>query len=297
MAARGSNIPRPAAKDLIGHLRASGMSMRDIATECDRDPSLLYQVASGKRSGANLTDTLTQLIRGKVTTRPPRRTTSTGTPAKVRGTRGAPAAPPPPPSPTKLRRGHFGETSIYLAGNSTQRQISIPKSKRSKGRKQAKEQAKIRIAEAARDKRRIAFKIHHEDGTSRTIGGHSGYGAGTIWKNLDSDPSFSDDPVAWLENELTKIDEARNSALGDSPKSGVIQPIVGIDITVFGDDRSRVRAPSGVRGYLSDVHRTRQDEAHQAMATAVAQGGTPATKKKRRAKKKPTKRPEQHPLF
>ena len=60
--------PSP-AQQLIAALRQQGVSMSEIAAECDRDSSLLYQVASGKRPGTNLLPTLQDLARHR-----PRRT-------------------------------------------------------------------------------------------------------------------------------------------------------------------------------------------------------------------------------
>ena len=47
--------PSP-AQQLIAALRQQGVSMSEIAAECDRDSSLLYQVVSGKRPGKPAAD-------------------------------------------------------------------------------------------------------------------------------------------------------------------------------------------------------------------------------------------------
>ena len=70
--------------------------MRDLSAECDRDSSLLYQVAAGKRPGTNLLPTLIDLARtGHAARRPERRTTRSGAagpdprPARPAGARAA----------------------------------------------------------------------------------------------------------------------------------------------------------------------------------------------------------------
>ena len=110
----------PTAQQLILALRERGLSMRDLSAECDRDSSLLYQVAAGKRPGTNLLPTLIDLARtGHAARRPERRTTRSGAPARIRGRRGQPAHEPPPPTPTAPTPGQV-QCADQLSGRRRQ---------------------------------------------------------------------------------------------------------------------------------------------------------------------------------
>ena len=74
-----------ASRELIEGLLAQGYTYSSIGKAIDRDSSLVSQVAKGKKPGRNLEASLEALLKsGLVETLPPRRTTRSGTQARVR---------------------------------------------------------------------------------------------------------------------------------------------------------------------------------------------------------------------
>lgn len=86
---------QPTSQQLLNQLLVDGMRWSQIATALGRDRAGLARVASGKVPGTNLRQSLAELVRtGKVSTPPPRRTTKTGNPVRVRGKAGKPSVVP-----------------------------------------------------------------------------------------------------------------------------------------------------------------------------------------------------------
>lgn len=223
---QGGSGQGPTAQQLILALRERGLSMRDLSTECDRDSSLLYQVASGKRPGTNLLPTLIDLARtGHAARRPERRATKSGRPARIRGRRGQPAHEPPPPTPTAPTPGKFSVQTNYLAGGARTRRITAPKSPRAVGRFDAKQATMDAMAEAAREQRRVAFVVHYADGSSHTLGSKSGYRANDAYIRAQGE---WEDAFEWLGQEASAV----ANRLYDVQALNI--PIVGVDVTVFG---------------------------------------------------------------
>ena len=216
----------PTAQQLILALRERGLSMRDLSAECDRDSSLLYQVAAGKRPGTNLLPTLIDLARtGHAARRPERRTTRSGAPARIRGRRGQPAHEPPPPTPTAPTPGKFSVQTNYLAGGARTKRITAPKSPRSVGRFDSKQATMDAIGEAAREQRRVAFVVHYADGSSHTLGSKSGYRANDAYVRAQGE---WEDAFEWLGQEASAV----ANRLYDLQALNI--PIVGVDVTAFG---------------------------------------------------------------
>lgn len=87
---------QPTSQELLNQLRVDGMRWDQIAKALDRDRAGLARIASGKVPGENLQQSLSELVRtGKVSTPPPRRTTKSGDPVRVRGKAGGPSVVPP----------------------------------------------------------------------------------------------------------------------------------------------------------------------------------------------------------
>ncbi|MFD7161366.1 hypothetical protein ACFV9C_42740 [Kribbella sp. NPDC059898] len=88
---------QPTSRELLNHLHSvDGMSWARIGQVLKRHESGLRRIAAGRSPGENLQEALGQLVRtGTVTTPPPRRTTKTGEPVKVRGKAGQPSVVPP----------------------------------------------------------------------------------------------------------------------------------------------------------------------------------------------------------
>ncbi|MEU4607616.1 hypothetical protein AB0F43_31915 [Kribbella sp. NPDC023972] len=87
---------QPTSQQLLNHLHsAEGWSWVRIGEALKRDPAGLRRIANGKVPGANLQPSLSELVNtGRVSTPPPRRTTKTGDPVRVRGKAGAPSVVP-----------------------------------------------------------------------------------------------------------------------------------------------------------------------------------------------------------
>jgi hypothetical protein len=79
--ARAAN---PENVGLISKLLEKGHTKASIGRALGRDSSLIGQVYSGKKPGRNLTGGLSSLLESGKAASPPRRTTSTGKPARVR---------------------------------------------------------------------------------------------------------------------------------------------------------------------------------------------------------------------
>lgn len=232
-------LRNPSAQDLIQALRERGVKMSELAAECDRDPSLLYQVASGKRAGRNLLPTLKDILRiGVAVHRPQRRQTASGEPAQVRGRQGEPAQSPPPATPTTPQAGSFSTQTVYLQGGGRTIRITAPKRRNAAGRAQAKQATTDALRWATQDRRRVAFVVHYSDGTSVTMGAKGGYRANVAWERAEG----SDDTFEWLRDEASAV----GNRLGRSDPPLSI-PIVGVDLTIFGEPDPEQPIPESAR--------------------------------------------------
>ena len=216
------NAP-PNAQELILALHSRGISIKSLAVECERDPSLLYQVAAGKRPGTNLLPTLTDIARtGFARHRPERRTRSDGQTARVRARRGEPATAPPPPKPVTPTPGRFSVIRSFLGGGGRTVRITAPKRSRV-GRFDAKQATMQAMAEAAQEQRRVAFVVHYADGSSRGLGAKGGYRGNAAYTRAMGEWQ---DAFEWLSQEVEGI-----ASYGPHTN----EPIIGVDVTIFGE--------------------------------------------------------------
>lgn len=74
----------PTATELIAQLKEKGLSYSQIGKALNRDPSLISQVARGKKPGSNLVTSLGQMLEGSKPDEPARRVAKSGEAAKVR---------------------------------------------------------------------------------------------------------------------------------------------------------------------------------------------------------------------
>lgn len=79
------NPGNQAAQQLVNQLRAGGMSYAEIGRRVGRDSSLISQIGRKGNKGASLVGALQKVQGGAVSANAPRRTTKSGTTAKVRG--------------------------------------------------------------------------------------------------------------------------------------------------------------------------------------------------------------------
>ena len=271
----------PTAAELINALRARGISVRDLARECDRDTSLIYQVAAGKRPGTNLLPTLTDIARtGFAHHRPDRRVDRAGRPVNVRAARGEDTKPPPPATPTALKPGQFGVTQAFLGGGGKTLRITAPKTSKV-GRTRAQDAAMGALATAAREQRRVAFTVHFGDGSTRSLGSKGGYRGNVAY---DRAMGEWEDAFEWLTQEV-------NAVVGRINSPEVSAPIVGLDVTIFGQPDPTQPIPAGVRSRPSSP--AKKAPAKKAPAKKAPAKKTPAKKtpaKKTPAKKTPAKK-------
>ncbi|WP_098055650.1 hypothetical protein [Kocuria marina] len=205
------------AKELIELLVERGMSQTEIAEELQRDQSLISQVRRGKKPGANLVTTLEEIATtGRATTRPQRRQTSHGV-ARIRGKKGQEAVvPPDAPQQTGTRRkvrrrvevpprGSYRKDTVYGRGVRTVR-IDFPRTKGSKGKERAWEEASKSLTSIARKKwgrkelpeRRVYITATYEDGSKVDFGSKGGYQPHTVLGGLGENDG---DVEKWLKTQ------------------------------------------------------------------------------------------------
>lgn len=193
----------PTSQQLIAQLRSQGLSVREIAGELDRDSSIVYQVAAGKKSGEAYRQTLAELAtRGHVSHRPPRRQRRDGTFAKVRGRAGQ-TGHQPPPTRAVPRRGQFGTETAYRPDGSRLHHVQAPKTP-GKGRGQASDAVLDQMRSAAKGRRRVSFTVTSADGRVVGIGGKYGYRSSDVLSRMNDHNGISD-PLGWLGSEAQKI--------------------------------------------------------------------------------------------
>lgn len=179
------------AQELIAELKEkAAMSNREIAQALGRDPSLVSQIARGKKSGAHYVRALTELnSTGTVTHRPERRITKAGAPAKVRGRFGEPAHAPQDIEPNARyvpvpKRGRFvPERTHYLRSGGRIYATEFPKTRGSKGNaagwkrieRQIRSAARRRYGSKQRPPMRVSFDITFANGRQLHLGEKGGY--------------------------------------------------------------------------------------------------------------------------
>jgi hypothetical protein len=259
----------PSAADLISALRARGISVRDLARECDRDTSLIYQVAAGKRQGANLLPTLTDIARtGFALHRPERRVDKAGRQVNVRAARGGDPKPPPPATPTALRPGQFGVTQAFLGGGGKTLRITAPKVSKV-GRARAQDAAMDALRTAAAEQRRVAFTVHFGDGSTRSLGSKGGYRGNVAY---DRAMGEWENAFEWLTQEV-------NAVVGRIGSPEISAPIIGLDVTIFGQPDPSQPVPASARSRPSAP--AKKAPAKKAPAKKAPAKKTPAKKARR----------------
>ena len=113
----------------------------------------------------------------------------------------------------------------YLAGGARTKRITAPKSARAVGRFDAKQATMEAIAEAAREQRRVAFVVHYADGSSHTLGSKWGYRANDAYVRAMGEWQ---DPFEWLGQEASAVANRLYNL------QALNIPIVGVDVTIFG---------------------------------------------------------------
>ena len=182
---------QPTAAELIVELKEkAAMSNREIAEALGRDPSLVSQIARGKKSGAHFVRALSELNRtGTITHRPERRRTKSGIPANVRGRAGEPAHLPADIEPNARyvpvpRRGRYvPEKTHYLRSGGRIYATQFPKTRGAKGNeagwrrieRQIRSAARRRYGTKDRPAMRVAFDIIFADGRQMRLGEKGGY--------------------------------------------------------------------------------------------------------------------------
>lgn len=216
------------SKDLISELRAQGFSNAEIGRRLNRDSSLIGQIARGTKPGRNLQQALTELVTGgEVKTPPFRRTTSDGTLARVRATKGHDAVVPPVPRGQRVRtvtkstaqpaalpkkqprgqRNRLSHQANTLPNGRELHRVTVPKSDRASNRSEGSKIITDVVGRAAAAGRRISgtvwAEIRRKDGSRDRIpvqiGGHGGYSAQSIYDSISANP---DDSFEWVDGQI-----------------------------------------------------------------------------------------------
>lgn len=216
------------SQDLILELRAQGFSNAEIGRRVGRDSSLIGQISRGLKPGANLEQALTELVTtGEVRTPPFRRTSSDGTLARVRATRGQESVVPPVPrgqrvrtvtrsteQPTALpKRRPTGKRNLLthqantLPNGRELHRVTVPKGDRANNRSKGSQIIADVVARAAAAGRRISgtvwAEVRRKDGSRDKIpvqiGGHGGYSAQSIYDAISADPENS---FEWVDGQI-----------------------------------------------------------------------------------------------
>lgn len=216
------------SQDLIQQLRAKGLSNAAIARAVGRDSSLIGQIAKGAKPGTNLQGSLAELAqKGQVSTPPMRRTTSSGTLAKVRGRGGGesivPVAPagqrvqtisrstqqPTPldkPAPQGARNRLTYQHNTHYSGRE-QHRVTVPKANQAANRKEGSGILQTAIARAAAAGKRISgtvwAEVRRKDGARDKIpvrlGGHGGYSAQDVRDAVDASRGGA---FGWVDTQV-----------------------------------------------------------------------------------------------
>lgn len=190
------------------------MSVTHIAEALNVSPRMVRKVAGGQVPGARYEHALEQLNRtGRVYTPPPRRTTRSGEPVKVRAPRaaGVKSAPPPPP-PARPAAGKFGVETAHTAGGGRIVTVTMPKSAGALGREQARDELMRVLRGAANRKQRVSFELRGSTGKTAKLGSKGGYRALDAKRRSEAE---GNDPLAWLTEEAEAA--AHRSGTGSPP--------------------------------------------------------------------------------
>ncbi|GAB3244498.1 hypothetical protein [Arthrobacter pigmenti] len=228
-------------REMIAELRERGLTTAEIAGDLDRDPSIVRQILSGKKSGEHYRQTLTELYTtGRARTIPPRRRTKSGQISKVRAKSGGEDKSVTPVEHQaryreQPKRGTYrpGET-MYFRGGGRQYEVDFPKTKRAKGRAQGWDRVKKQARSAARKQwgerqlpeKRVKFNITFSDGRVMEVGGKGGYSAEDFNQGIKDNDG---DVEAFLMSQAQGPGgKARYKGL-DVSKT----PITGVSTTVY----------------------------------------------------------------
>lgn len=222
-------MPVASSQDLIQALQQQGFSNASIGRAVGRDSSLIGQIAKGAKPGANLQGALNELAQsGQVTTPPLRRTTSTGTLARVRSHVGAesvvPVAPvgqkvrtvskstqqPAPldrPAPAGVRNRLSYQHDTHYSGRE-QHRVTVPKANRAENRLEGSAILLNAVARAAAAGKRISGTVWAEvrrksgerDRIPVRLGGHGGYAAQDVREAMEA---TSGGAFQWVDNQVS----------------------------------------------------------------------------------------------
>jgi hypothetical protein len=170
--------PPPSVGDMLRQLRGRGMSNKEIAGMLGRSPSMISQIASGKKPGEAYREAVTELFtRGTVSKPPARRRDKAGHVVPVRAKGGGTTVP-------KRTPGTFTERRTVLPGGARQIEVTAPKTRTAKGREAANAAIIRTIRSAAKGQRyarkRVKFQVTTSDGRHFPVGDKGGYQVSSV---------------------------------------------------------------------------------------------------------------------
>lgn len=221
---------------------AYGYTWVEMGERLGRSEKMIRKIAKGETSGEAFREALSDMFsHGEVRHLPARRSNKNGNLVPVRAKRGAAAATYIPQDTVGAykdvpRRGKFTLARTDFPEGGRQLEVTMPKTARAKGRKDAISELERQIRNVTKAQRRddkrvkleATFAVGGGQGRVMSIGDKSGYHASDILADTKSD--FGGDMVAWLVSQA----QGRYDEL-DLKTS----PIVSIRMTVFNAHRPK----------------------------------------------------------
>lgn len=204
-------------RELLAQLRAAGLTQRDVEARTGMSPRYQRFVASGAKSGEHYRSAFDRYLSTGLPSPAPRRRTSTGELAAVRGGR----RPAERVAPAPVTPGALGvSTRDYAGGRGRIVSVGLPASE-GPGRVQGRAAIYDAILRAAYGRRRVAFTVHTRDGRALQVGQHGGYRAGAVTSGVRLDPA-NGDVLRWIVEQGLREKYGTTSA-----------DVIGVDVIVL----------------------------------------------------------------
>lgn len=229
---------QPTPRERIRDMLAPGpgqrrWTQREIAQALGRSPSMVSQIARGRKPGRLYAAALEQLHRDGTATPPPRRRAADGhvVPVRARGGLTTPPDPTPPtreglpPLPTGRQGG--GARVVKFEHGGRLIEVTAPKSEgvgRDRGRTALMDALRSAAKSQAHGRRHGRIVLTTASGATRTLGSKGGYQVSTLLGKSKQ----KGDPFRMLSEESAKL-----PATSDSPEIDTTDPIISVEITVW----------------------------------------------------------------
>lgn len=192
-------------RDLLIELRRS-MTNREIANELQRDPRMVSKILRGETSGEAYRKTLTELVNtGSASTVPARRRRKDGSVVPVRAAGGEKSTTPPDTGGRYVaqpKRGAYSTRTSYMPEGGRIHEITLPKTKGTKGRGEGTQEILRRARSAAKSQawgqKNVKFELTFANGRVMEVGSKGGYPVSDF---LRKSKEFGNDAISWLMDQ------------------------------------------------------------------------------------------------